>query len=91
MHIEATKLKEAGFTEHECTGMIDEMEKHAKGSGDPFLIAPYMLRCVPFTLAPRSRSTPTRNLQPHSARVQEHLAFNGMGTAKGRSALRVGS
>ncbi|EIW55770.1 uncharacterized protein TRAVEDRAFT_50250 [Trametes versicolor FP-101664 SS1] len=43
VHIEATKLKEAGFTEHECTGMIDEMEKHAKGSGDPFLIAPYML------------------------------------------------
>lgn len=91
MHIEAKKLKEAGFTEHECTGMIDEMEKHAKGSGDPFLIAPYMLRCVPLALAARSRTVLMRNFQPHSARVQEHLAFNGMGTTKGRSALRVGS
>lgn len=44
MHIGASKLKEAGFTEDECKGMIADMEKHAKGHGDPFLVVPYMRR-----------------------------------------------
>ncbi|GJF00456.1 hypothetical protein PsYK624_167440 [Phanerochaete sordida] len=42
VHIEAPKLKEAGITEAECEAMIAEMEKHAKGNGDPFLVVPFM-------------------------------------------------
>ncbi|KAH9849415.1 hypothetical protein C2E23DRAFT_737468 [Lenzites betulinus] len=42
VHIGASKLKEANFTEAECKSMVEAMEKHAKANGDPFLVVPYM-------------------------------------------------
>ncbi|KAL1944080.1 hypothetical protein VTO73DRAFT_3898 [Trametes versicolor] len=47
VHIGASRLKEAGFTEDECKSMIADMEKHAKGHGDPFLVVPYMRSHTP--------------------------------------------
>jgi hypothetical protein len=43
-HIEADKIKAAGFTEVECHEMIASMTKHAKAQGYPFLVVPYMRR-----------------------------------------------
>lgn len=43
-HIDASKLRDAQFTEQECKKMVAEMEKHAKNNGDPFLIVPFMRR-----------------------------------------------
>ncbi|EKM53128.1 uncharacterized protein PHACADRAFT_259303 [Phanerochaete carnosa HHB-10118-sp] len=47
VHIEASKLREAGFTEAECRQLITDMEKHAKNNGDPFLVVPYMRSHTP--------------------------------------------
>lgn len=41
-HIEASKLREAQFTEDEVKEMVSSMEKHAKANGDPFLVVPFM-------------------------------------------------
>ena len=43
-HIEGPKLKQAGFSEQDVKDMVANMEKHAKGLGDPFLVVPYMRR-----------------------------------------------
>ncbi|KAI0360731.1 hypothetical protein OH77DRAFT_1418730 [Trametes cingulata] len=47
LHIEGWRLKAAGFTEAECRRMIADMEKHAKGHGDPFLVVPFMRSHTP--------------------------------------------
>ncbi|KAH8119475.1 hypothetical protein DFH11DRAFT_1565247 [Phellopilus nigrolimitatus] len=46
-HIAPAKIKAAGVTETEMVKMINEMEKHAKGQGDPYLKVPYMCSHIP--------------------------------------------
>ncbi|KAF9469573.1 hypothetical protein BDZ94DRAFT_1151020 [Collybia nuda] len=41
-HVHASKLKEANFAEKDVLAMIAGLEKHAKGTGDPFMIVPFM-------------------------------------------------
>ncbi|KAI0324080.1 hypothetical protein GY45DRAFT_466949 [Cubamyces sp. BRFM 1775] len=46
-HLEAAKMKEAGFTEAECTELVANMVKHAKSNGDPFIVVPFMRSHTP--------------------------------------------
>lgn len=46
-HVHASKLKEAKFAEKDILAMIAGLEKHAKSTGDPFVIVPYMRRLAP--------------------------------------------
>ncbi|KAI9063697.1 hypothetical protein FKP32DRAFT_1571772, partial [Trametes sanguinea] len=41
-HIQAENLKTAGFTADECRQLIENVDKHAKSHGDPFLVVPFM-------------------------------------------------
>jgi hypothetical protein len=43
-HIHASKLKEANFAEQDVIAVVADLEKYAKGHGDPFVIVPYMRR-----------------------------------------------
>ena len=45
-HIEASRLKAAGFSGAELKTMFDATEHYAKNNGDPFLIVPFMRRYV---------------------------------------------
>ena len=45
-HIEASRLKAAGFTAAELKTMFAATEHYAKNNGDPFLVVPFMRRCV---------------------------------------------
>lgn len=45
-HIEASRLKAAGFSAAELKAMFAATEHYAKNNGDPFLIVPFMRRCV---------------------------------------------
>ncbi|KAF9457829.1 hypothetical protein BDZ94DRAFT_1336895 [Collybia nuda] len=46
-HVYASKLKEANFAEKDVLAMIADLDKHAKGTGDPFKIAPFICNHTP--------------------------------------------